>query len=260
MGHWGRAIVSEDKEWPDSNFAINNRTFAGGNKYTLLNKSCHNGVRKFSLTARTVNMWKDVSDHVVDVDSIQKCKFRLDKFWLHQPIAFDWRADITGTGNRPFKCDCRIDWSYLKLTLKGTEWSLSASASVLQHRVVLRCDRTQRCVCVPSSLGWYTGVEWHLSHITLIAPVWRMWKVCMMRERERERECLGASNKTSDARKRSYNREDVRTIFETISLKLCRGTVKVLSVHGSAIIADTAMSVRASSKNTLNTGVLCCRL
>jgi len=33
----------------------------------------------------------------------------LDKFWLDQPVMFDWKADLTGTGSRSLKCDIRVD-------------------------------------------------------------------------------------------------------------------------------------------------------
>jgi len=46
-------------------------------------------------------------DYVVDVDSVSNFKSRLDKFWLDQPVMFDWKADLTGTGSRSLKCDIR---------------------------------------------------------------------------------------------------------------------------------------------------------
>jgi len=33
----------------------------------------------------------------------------VNKFWLDQPVMFDWKADLTGTGNRSLKCDIRVD-------------------------------------------------------------------------------------------------------------------------------------------------------
>ena len=32
-----------------------------------------------------------------------------DKFWLDQPVMFDWKADLTRTGNRSLKCDISVD-------------------------------------------------------------------------------------------------------------------------------------------------------
>jgi len=88
---------------------FNNRGPTRGNKYKLLNKNFHYDVRKYSFTARVVNIWNSLPDYVVDVDSVSNFKSRLDKFWLDQPVMFDWKADLTGTGNRSLKCDIRVD-------------------------------------------------------------------------------------------------------------------------------------------------------
>ena len=37
---------------------------------------------------------------VVDVQSIDVFKVRLDKFWARQEVMFDWTADLTGTRDR----------------------------------------------------------------------------------------------------------------------------------------------------------------
>ena len=39
-------------------------------------------------------------DYVVNVESVEVFKKRLDKFWSNQPVKFDWRASLTGTGDR----------------------------------------------------------------------------------------------------------------------------------------------------------------
>ena len=48
-------------------------------------------------------------DYIVDADSVHAFKSRLDKFWLDQPVTFDWKADLTGTGNRSFMYDIKCD-------------------------------------------------------------------------------------------------------------------------------------------------------
>ena len=37
---------------------------------------------------------------MVDVDTVDLFKARLDRFWAHQEVLFDCMSDITGTGNR----------------------------------------------------------------------------------------------------------------------------------------------------------------
>jgi len=36
----------------------------------------------------------------VDVNTINQFKARLDKFWLHHDILYDYTADLTGIGDR----------------------------------------------------------------------------------------------------------------------------------------------------------------
>ena len=37
---------------------------------------------------------------VVEVDTVDKFKLRLDKFWMYQDIKYDFTAELTGTGDR----------------------------------------------------------------------------------------------------------------------------------------------------------------
>jgi len=55
---------------------------------------------KSFLSARIVNMWNSLPNSVVDSCTVNAFKARLDKFWQHQLVKFDFTADLTGTGNR----------------------------------------------------------------------------------------------------------------------------------------------------------------
>ena len=46
------------------------------------------------------NLVNSLPNYVVDVQSIDVFKVRLDKFWAQQEVMFDWTADLTGTGDR----------------------------------------------------------------------------------------------------------------------------------------------------------------
>ena len=37
---------------------------------------------------------------VVDVNTVNQFKARLDKFWMHQDVKYDFTADLTGIGDR----------------------------------------------------------------------------------------------------------------------------------------------------------------
>ena len=71
-----------------------------GNKYKLLNCTfCHN-LRKYYFSARIINIWNSLPNCIVDVSTLNQFKARLDKFWLHQDILYDYIADLTGIGDR----------------------------------------------------------------------------------------------------------------------------------------------------------------
>ena len=71
-----------------------------GNNYRLFKHRCHYDLRKFSFTNRIVNIWNSLSNNVVEVDTVDKFKLRLDKFWMYQDIKYDFTAELTGTGDR----------------------------------------------------------------------------------------------------------------------------------------------------------------
>ena len=54
-------------------------------------------------SARIVNVWNSLPNSVVDACTVNAFKARLDKFWQHQSVKFDFTADLTGTGNRSEK-------------------------------------------------------------------------------------------------------------------------------------------------------------
>ena len=71
-----------------------------GNNYKLLNRTFHCDTRKYSFTARIVNIWNSLPNSVVDVDTVCLFKARSDKFWMHQDVLYDFTADLTGIGDR----------------------------------------------------------------------------------------------------------------------------------------------------------------
>jgi len=51
-------------------------------------------------SVRLVNIWNSLPNSLVDACTVNAFKARLDKFWQHQAVKFDFTADMTGTGNR----------------------------------------------------------------------------------------------------------------------------------------------------------------
>ena len=71
-----------------------------GNKYKLLNCTFYHDLWKYYFSAHIVNIWNSLPNYVVDVSTINQFKARLDKFWMHQDVWYDFTADLTGTGDR----------------------------------------------------------------------------------------------------------------------------------------------------------------
>jgi len=86
---------------------FNNRVDTRGNKYKLLNKSFHYDLRKYSFTARTINTWNSLPNKIVDAESVNTFKTRLDKYWKDQPLLYDFKAELAGPGDRS-KCDIEV--------------------------------------------------------------------------------------------------------------------------------------------------------
>jgi len=42
---------------------------------------------------------EELTNHVVDVNTVSQFKARLDKFWMHQYVKSDFAADLTGIGD-----------------------------------------------------------------------------------------------------------------------------------------------------------------
>ena len=82
------------------NLQLGNTSVTRGDKYKLLNHTFRSNLRKFCFSARVVNISNSLPDYVVDVDTVDIFKSRLDKFWKDQDVMFDYNADLTGTGNR----------------------------------------------------------------------------------------------------------------------------------------------------------------
>jgi len=47
-----------------------------------------------------VNLWNSLPETVVSADTVNTFKNRLDRFCSDQELVYDYKADITGIGNR----------------------------------------------------------------------------------------------------------------------------------------------------------------
>jgi len=88
----------DHKVAPDLICSTNNIT--RGNDYRLSINRSHYDLRKFSFTNRIVNIWNSLPNAVVDVDTVDLFKSRLDKFWMRQDVKYDQTVNLAGTGDR----------------------------------------------------------------------------------------------------------------------------------------------------------------
>ena len=64
-----------------------------GNSFKLAKRRCRLDIRKFSFAHRVVNIWNDLSDHIVTSNNVNTFKNRLDAYWSHQPVKFNHDCD-----------------------------------------------------------------------------------------------------------------------------------------------------------------------
>ena len=68
--------------------------------WTEYNQTFIHIFRKYFFSARIVNIWNSLPNWVVDVQSVDLFKVRLDRFWAEQEVMYDWKSKLTGTGDR----------------------------------------------------------------------------------------------------------------------------------------------------------------
>ena len=58
-------------------------------------------LRKFCFTVRIVVIWNSLPSTVVNVDSVDLSKSRLDRLWKHQNVRYGYKAELPGMRNQP---------------------------------------------------------------------------------------------------------------------------------------------------------------
>jgi len=75
-------------------------TITRGNDLRLKKSRVKYDLHKYYFTNRALNIWNSLPNWVVMSDTVNTFKNRLDRFWHDQPIIYDFKAEIQGTGNR----------------------------------------------------------------------------------------------------------------------------------------------------------------
>ena len=58
---------------------------------------CRYDVRKYSFCYRVVNVRNSLPDYVVEADSVNSFKSRLDKYWANQEFVANFNSSLLGT-------------------------------------------------------------------------------------------------------------------------------------------------------------------
>jgi len=53
-------------------------------------------LRIYSFAASTINTWNSLLNNILDTESVNTFKTRLDKYWSQQPLLYDFKAEIAG--------------------------------------------------------------------------------------------------------------------------------------------------------------------
>ena len=62
-------------------------------------KFCKINLRKFSFTNRIVDLWNTLPQSVIDAKDVRQFEIRLDKYWEHQDVKFEYKASIQNKEN-----------------------------------------------------------------------------------------------------------------------------------------------------------------
>jgi len=71
-----------------------------GNDFRLSKYRSYYDLGKFSFINRIVNIWNSLPNAVVDVDSGDLFKSRLDNFCMSQDVKYNYTVNLAGTGER----------------------------------------------------------------------------------------------------------------------------------------------------------------
>ena len=84
------------------NLELSQQLSTRGNSFKLNKKHVKHDLRKYFFVNRVVEVWNCLPDYIVNTNSLDLFKRKLDKFWESQEIKFNWNAEIHGLGSRSF--------------------------------------------------------------------------------------------------------------------------------------------------------------
>ena len=122
------------------------------NNYRLFKQRCHYDLRKVSFTHRIVNIWNSLHNTGVEVDTDDKFKWWLDKFWMYQDIKIVY---LTGLFLLIPLIHLKLDWINF-----GTVLYMILEHSCREPEVVVKCcvrNLSNLVYCKVISRCWHRG-------------------------------------------------------------------------------------------------------
>jgi len=58
-------------------------------------------MQKYSFCSWVINIWNSLPNYVVEANSDNTFKNRLDKFWINHDVIYNHKCELTGTGRLP---------------------------------------------------------------------------------------------------------------------------------------------------------------
>ena len=124
------------------------------NCFKLSNQRFYHDVRKYSFIPRIINIWNSLPDLVVNVDSINIFKSRLDKYWINQVYRYVFyvlRYLLTRyTDRRVYEFDTRTDRQQLTTAPRAGSSTVNTTSSC---SVLIGWSASQSCACSYQSLS-----------------------------------------------------------------------------------------------------------
>ena len=92
-------ITSKKYDQEASNFMrwrkdFTSRDTGRGNSQKIFTQRPRLDVRKYSFTVRAANVWNSLPESVINANSMNTFKNRLDKFWCNQDILYNYKSAI----------------------------------------------------------------------------------------------------------------------------------------------------------------------
>jgi hypothetical protein len=88
-----------DNEVTEGIFDLDPNTRIRGHSKNIKKKFCKINLRKFSFTNRIVDLWNTLPQSVIDAKDVTQFEIRLDKYWEHQDVKFEYKASIQNKEN-----------------------------------------------------------------------------------------------------------------------------------------------------------------